>query len=79
MPEQKLITLKINEREVRVPQGTLLIEATRRIGTVSKSACVWSGVRSALNRSVAVAPGATELALHGGQGRAPRLDPTGRP
>ena len=33
MPEQKLIKLKINEREVQVPQGTLVIEATRRIGT----------------------------------------------
>src|SRR6266576_3690040 len=33
MAEQKLIKLKINEREVQVPQGTLVIEATRRIGT----------------------------------------------
>jgi len=29
MAEQKLIKLKINEREVQVPQGTLVIEATR--------------------------------------------------
>src|SRR5467141_2940666 len=33
MAEQKLIKLKINEREMQVPQGTLVIEATRRIGT----------------------------------------------
>src|SRR6201998_4423347 len=31
--EQKLISLKINDRDVQVPPGTLLIEATRRLGT----------------------------------------------
>ncbi len=30
--EQKLVTLKINDRDVQVPPGTLVIEATRRIG-----------------------------------------------
>jgi hypothetical protein len=29
MAEQKLIKLKINDREVQVPQGTLVLEATR--------------------------------------------------
>jgi NADH-quinone oxidoreductase subunit G len=44
MPEQKLITLKINEREIQVPQGTLLIEATRRIGTEVPSFCYYPGL-----------------------------------
>jgi NADH-quinone oxidoreductase subunit G len=44
MAEQKLIKLKINEREVRVPQGTLVIEATRRIGTEVPSFCYYPGL-----------------------------------
>src|SRR6266403_1867732 len=44
MPEQKLIKLKINEREVQVPQGTLVIEATRRIGTEVPSFCYYPGL-----------------------------------
>jgi NADH-quinone oxidoreductase chain G len=44
MPEQKLITLKINEREIHVPQGTLLIEAARRIGTEVPSFCYYPGL-----------------------------------
>ena len=34
--EQKLVTLKINDRDVQVPPGTLVIEATRRIRTREK-------------------------------------------
>ncbi|HEX4545225.1 MAG TPA: NADH-quinone oxidoreductase subunit NuoG [Candidatus Acidoferrum sp.] len=44
MPDQKLIKLKINDREVQVPQGTLLIEATRRIGTEVPSFCYYPGL-----------------------------------
>jgi NADH-quinone oxidoreductase subunit G len=44
MTEQKLIKLKINEREVQVPQGTLVIEAARRIGTEVPSFCYFPGL-----------------------------------
>src|SRR6266536_6333221 len=44
MAEQKLIKLKINEREVQVPQGTLVIEAARRIGTEVPSFCYYPGL-----------------------------------
>jgi len=44
MPDQKLIKLKINDREVHVPQGTLVIEATRRIGTEVPSFCYYPGL-----------------------------------
>ena len=44
MPDQKLITLKINDREVQVPPGTLVIEATRRIGTEVPSFCYYPGL-----------------------------------
>src|SRR3977135_3733004 len=44
MSEQKLIKLKINEREVQVPQGTLVIEATRRLGTEVPSFCYYPGL-----------------------------------
>src|SRR6267154_787482 len=44
MAEQKLIKLKINEREMLVPQGTLVIEATRRIGTEVPSFCYYPGL-----------------------------------
>src|SRR6266436_3068797 len=44
MAEQKLIKLKINDREVQVPQGTLVIEATRRIGTEVPSFCYYPGL-----------------------------------
>src|SRR6267142_2556486 len=42
--EQKLISLKINDRDVQVPAGTLLIEATRRIGTEVPSFCYYPGL-----------------------------------
>ncbi len=42
--EQKLVSLKINERDVQVPPGTLLIEATRRIGTEVPSFCYYPGL-----------------------------------
>ena len=41
MAETKLINLKINERDVQVPAGTLVIEATRRIGTEVPSFCYY--------------------------------------
>jgi NADH-quinone oxidoreductase subunit G len=44
MPDQKLIKLKINDREVQVPQGTLVIEATRRLGTEVPSFCYYPGL-----------------------------------
>src|SRR6202521_1876729 len=44
MAEQKLIKLKINEREMQVPQGTLVIEATRCIGTEVPSFCYYPGL-----------------------------------
>src|SRR5246127_1209366 len=44
MAEQKLIKLKINEREIQVPQGTLVIEATRRLGTEVPSFCYYPGL-----------------------------------
>jgi NADH-quinone oxidoreductase subunit G len=44
MPDQKLIKLKINDREVQVPQGTLVIEATRRLGVEVPSFCYYPGL-----------------------------------
>jgi NADH-quinone oxidoreductase subunit G len=44
MADQRLIHLKINDRDVEVPQGTLLIEATRRIGTEVPSFCYYPGL-----------------------------------
>jgi NADH-quinone oxidoreductase subunit G len=44
MADQKLVRLKINDREVQVPPGTLLIEATRRIGTEVPSFCYYPGL-----------------------------------
>jgi NADH-quinone oxidoreductase subunit G len=44
MADQKLVTLKINDREVQVAPGTLVIEATRRIGTEVPSFCYYPGL-----------------------------------
>ena len=44
MTEQKLIKLKINDRELQVPQGTLVIEAVRRIGTEVPAFCYYPGL-----------------------------------
>src|SRR3984893_9388640 len=44
MTETKLVTLKINDREVQVPPGTLVIEATRRMGTEVPSFCYYPGL-----------------------------------
>src|SRR4030088_587135 len=44
MAEQKFIKLKINEREIQVPQGTLVIEAARRIRTEVPSFCYYPGL-----------------------------------
>jgi NADH-quinone oxidoreductase subunit G len=44
MADTKLVTLKINERDVQVPAGTLVIEATRRIGTEVPSFCYYPGL-----------------------------------
>ena len=44
MAEQKFIKLKINDREIQVPQGTLVIEATRRLGTEVPSFCYYPGL-----------------------------------
>ncbi|MDP9340114.1 MAG: NADH-quinone oxidoreductase subunit NuoG [Acidobacteriota bacterium] len=44
MADQKLVTLKINDRDVQVSPGTLVIEATRRIGTEVPSFCYYPGL-----------------------------------
>ena len=44
MSDQKLIKLKINDREIQVPQSTLVIEATRRLGTEVPSFCYYPGL-----------------------------------
>jgi len=44
MAETKLIHLKINDREVEVPAGTLVIEATRRLGIEVPSFCYYPGL-----------------------------------
>src|SRR5580698_10164199 len=44
MADTKLITLKIDDRDVQVPQGTLVIEATRRLGTEVPSFCYYPGL-----------------------------------
>ncbi len=43
-PDQKLVTMKINDREVQVAPGTLVIEAARRIGTEIPSFCYYPGL-----------------------------------
>ena len=44
MTDQNLVTLKINDRDVQVAPGTLVIEATRRIGTEVPSFCYYPGL-----------------------------------
>ena len=44
MAETKLIHLKIDDRDVEVPAGTLLIEATRRLGIEVPSFCYYPGL-----------------------------------
>jgi NADH-quinone oxidoreductase subunit G len=44
MNDQKLVSLKIDDRHVQVPPGTLVIEATRRIGTEVPSFCYYPGL-----------------------------------
>jgi NADH-quinone oxidoreductase subunit G len=44
MAEQKQVTLKINGREVVISPGTLVIEATRRLGIEVPSFCYYPGL-----------------------------------
>src|SRR5437879_13455067 len=44
MSEQKLVTFKINNRELQVPAGTLVIEATKSIATEVPSFCYYPGL-----------------------------------
>ena len=44
MAETKLVHLKIDDRDVEVPAGTLVIEATRRLGTEVPSFCYYPGL-----------------------------------
>jgi NADH-quinone oxidoreductase chain G len=44
MAEQKLVTLKINDREMQVPAGTLVIEAAKSIATEVPSFCYYPGL-----------------------------------
>src|SRR5262244_501732 len=44
MADQKLVHLKINDRDVQVPAGTLVIEATKSIATEVPSFCYYPGL-----------------------------------
>jgi len=44
MGEQKLVSLTVDGRQVRVPAGTLLIEVTRRMGIEVPSFCYYPGL-----------------------------------
>src|SRR4030095_4418354 len=44
MAEQKTVTLKINDRDVQGPAGTLLIEAAKQIATEVPSFCYYPGL-----------------------------------
>ena len=44
MADTKLVKLKIDDREVEVPAGTLVIEATRRMGIEVPSFCYYPGL-----------------------------------
>ena len=44
MAETKLVNFKIDDRDVQVPAGTLVIEATRRIGIEVPSFCYYPGM-----------------------------------
>jgi NADH-quinone oxidoreductase subunit G len=44
MAEQKLVTFKINDRELQVPAGTLVIEAAKQIATEVPSFCYYPGL-----------------------------------
>src|SRR6202795_2763574 len=44
MAETKLVHLKIDDRDVEVPPGTLVIEATRRLGIEVPSFCYYPGL-----------------------------------
>ncbi|HET7108669.1 MAG TPA: NADH-quinone oxidoreductase subunit NuoG [Candidatus Acidoferrum sp.] len=44
MAETKLVHLKIDDRDIEVPAGTLVIEATRRMGTEVPSFCYYPGL-----------------------------------
>src|SRR5437667_6062496 len=44
MSEQKLVTFKINDRELQVPVGTLVIEAAKQIATEVPSFCYYPGL-----------------------------------
>src|SRR4030081_1073537 len=44
MADQKLVTLKINDRTVAVQPGTLVIEAARRLGIEVPSFCYYPGL-----------------------------------
>ena len=44
MSEQKLVTFKINDRELQVAAGTLVIEAAKQIATEVPSFCYYPGL-----------------------------------
>jgi len=44
MADQKLVTFKINDREMSVEPGTLVIEAARRAGIEVPSFCYYPGL-----------------------------------
>ena len=47
MADSKDITLKIDDRDVTVPPGTLVIEAARRMGIEVPSFCYFPGLVAA--------------------------------
>ncbi len=44
MAEQKLVNIKINDRELQVPAGQLIIEAAKQIATEVPSFCYYPGL-----------------------------------
>src|SRR5579859_848182 len=44
MAEQKLVNIKINDRELQVPAGQLIIEAAKQISTEVPSFCYYPGL-----------------------------------
>src|SRR5690349_17326737 len=44
MAEQKLVNIKINDRDLQVPAGKLIIEVTKGMGTEVPSFCYYPGL-----------------------------------
>src|SRR5579859_3501565 len=44
MADQKLVNIKINDRDLQVPAGKLIIEVTKSVGTEVPSFCYYPGL-----------------------------------